>query len=388
MKTVIIRAPLLSISGYGVHSRQIFRWLLDQPVKTIVQIVPWGNTSWMINPDMEGGLAGEIMQRSQSPETTPNPDISIQVQLPNEWDPNLAKINIGVSAWVETDRCNPEWIAAANKMTEIVVPSEFTKQVILNTGSVTVPIHVIPEAFIEQVSKETLPEVSLELDTSFNFLLVGQITGNNPETDRKNTMYALKWLCETFKDDPQVGVIIKTNSARSTSIDRMHTRKMLVQAISQIRTGEYPKIHFLHGELSSDEMASLYRHPTVKAFVALTRGEGWGLPILEAAASGLPVIATNWSGHLDFLNHGRFIPVSYALTTIPDSKVDNKIFVPGAKWANPDENDAKEKLHKFRKKPDIPMQWANELKKKLLVSFSQSAISNVYTEKLGHLMTC
>ena len=386
MKTVVIRAPLLSISGYGVHSRQIFRWLLKQPVKTIVQIVPWGNTSWMINPDMEDGLAGEIMKRSESPETTQSPDISIQVQLPNEWDPNLAKVNIGVSAWVETDRCNPEWIAAANKMTELVVPSNFTKQVILNTGSITVPIHVIPEAFIEQVSQETLPDIGLDLDTSFNFLMVGQITGNNPETDRKNTLYALKWLCETFKDDPQVGVIIKTNSARSTSIDRMHTRKMLSQAIDQIRPGEYPKIHFLHGELSSSEMAALYRHQTVKAFVSMTRGEGWGLPLLEASASGLPVIATNWSGHLDFLNRGRFIPISYMLTDIPDGKVDNKIFVKGARWANPDENDAKEKLLKFKKKPDIPRKWASELKEKILAEFSQGAVNNIYTEKLGHLM--
>jgi len=387
MKTVIIRAPLLSISGYGVHSRQIFRWLLKQPVRTIVQIVPWGNTSWMINPDMEGGLAGEIMKRSESPETTQSPDVSIQVQLPNEWDPNLAKVNIGVSAWVETDRCNPEWIAAANKMTELVVPSNFTKQVILNTGSITVPIHVIPEAFIEQVSQETLPDIGLDLDTSFNFLMVGQITGNNPETDRKNTLYALKWLCETFKDDPQVGVIIKTNSARSTSIDRMHTRKMLSQAIDQIRPGEYPKIHFLHGELSSSEMAALYRHQTVKAFVSMTRGEGWGLPLLEASASGLPVIATNWSGHLDFLNRGRFIPISYMLTDIPEGKVDNRIFVKGARWANPDENDAKEKLLKFKKKPDIPRKWANELKEKILAEFSQDAINDIYTEQLGHLMT-
>jgi len=387
MKNVVIKAPLLSISGYGVHSRQIFRWLLTQPVKTRVQIVPWGNTAWMINSDMENGLVGEIMARSEDPTATPKADVSIQVQLPNEWDPGLAKINIGVSAWVETDRCNPEWIVAANRMDEIVVPSEFTKQVILNTGSVTVPIHVIPEAFIEQIEKKELTPIQLDLDTSFNFLMVGQITGRDPETDRKNTLHTLAWLCETFKDDPEVGVIIKTNSARSTSIDRMHTRRMLVNAVSQIRQGEYPKIHFLHGELSSDEMAALYRHPTIKAFVTMTRGEGWGLPLLEAAASGLPVIATNWSGHLDFLGKGRFIPVSYMLTPIPDSKVENKIFMPGARWANPDEEDAKAKLAKFRKKSDIPRQWAKDLQEKVLTQFSQATINELYTQSLGQLMT-
>jgi len=340
----------------------------------------------MINPNMEGGLIGEIMQRSHSVESMPTMDVSIQVQLPNEWEPNLAKVNVGVSAWVETDVCNPEWITAANKMTEIVVPSEFTKQIILNTGKVTVPIHVIPEAFIEQVEKEELPVIPLEVDTAFNFLMVGQITGREPESDRKNTLHTLKWLCEAFENDPSVGVIIKTNSARSTSIDRLHTRRTLEQAVKQIRKGDYPKIHFLHGELSSDEMAALYRHPTIRAFVSMTRGEGWGLPILEAAASGLPVIATNWSGHLDFLSRGRFIPVNYMLMPIPDSKVDNKIFVKGARWANPDENDAKSKLLKFRKKPELPKQWADELKAIMLAEFSQKAINELYTQKLGQLL--
>ncbi|MBT7912543.1 glycosyltransferase family 4 protein [Candidatus Bathyarchaeota archaeon] len=384
MKTVILRAPLLSLSGYGVHSRQVFRWLLEQDVALITQVVSWGNTSWMVNPDMENGLIGKIMSHSRSPEEVNiQPDVSIQVQLPNEWDPALAKVNIGFSAWVETDVCNPAWIQAANRMSAIVVPSEFTRSVIEKTGKVTVPLYVVPEAFISEVLEPELPELPIEVETDFNFLMVGQITGNSPDNDRKNTFFALKWMCEQFKDDPNVGIVVKTNSARSTAIDKHTTRRSLSSAIQQVRKGPYPRIYMLHGEMKAEEMASLYRHPSIKALVTFTRGEGWGLPILEAAASDLPIIATNWSGHLDFLSKGRFIPIDYTLSEIPESRVDNTIFVKGAKWAQPNEADAKKKLQKFRDKPAIPQKWATDTGPVIREAFSQEAINQHYNEALG-----
>ena len=82
MKSVVIRAPLLSYSGYGTHARQVFRWLLTKDVEVYTQVVPWGATSWMINPDYEDGLIGEIMKRSV--QFKQKPDVSFQVQLPNE----------------------------------------------------------------------------------------------------------------------------------------------------------------------------------------------------------------------------------------------------------------------------------------------------------------
>jgi hypothetical protein len=150
MKKVILRAPLLSYSGYGNHSRQVFKWLMTHnDIEVITQIVPWGITSWMINPEMEGGLIGEIMQRSGPLEA--RGDISIQVQLPNEWDPSVGKKNIGISAFVETDICNPAWLECCDKMDEVVVPSTFVKRTIENTGQTKTRIHVIPESYYDSI---------------------------------------------------------------------------------------------------------------------------------------------------------------------------------------------------------------------------------------------
>lgn len=384
MKTVVMRAPLLSYSGYGTHARQIFRWLLTKDVDVYTQVVPWGATSWMINPDYEDGLVGEIMKRSVQLEK--KPDVSFQVQLPNEWDPTLAKKNVGVSAYVETDRCNPKWVLASNQMDAIVVPSTHVKNCIAATGALSIPLYVIPEAYYDSIAEKKLPKLNLSLSTDFNFLIVGQLTGNNPHNDRKNIFNTVKWICETFRNDENVGIVLKTNSGKNTKIDRVVTTKLLTSLMSEIREGPHPKLHFLHGAMTQEEMASLYRHPKIKAFVSLTRGEGYGLPLLEAAASGLPIMATNWSGHLDFLNRGKFIKVQYQLADIHKSRIDNRIFVPGTKWAEPLEHDAKRRLTKFRQQPDIPKAWAKDLKKTLLKEYSQESINLIYDEAFGGLL--
>ena len=381
MKKVLIRGPFLTASGYGVHSRQIARWAIskkDWDVK--VQATPWGVTSWILDKDAQNGLIEEIMVRTVTLQQgqVPQYDLSVQVQLPNEWDPSLAKVNIGVTAAVETDRCNPSWVAACNQMDVIVVPSTFTKRTLENTGHITTPVIVIPESFYDEVLDEEILPLEHEFSTKFNFLVFGQLTGNNPENDRKNLAYTLKWICEEFKDDPNVGIILKTNSGRNTKIDRLVTEKFAKDLISRIRPGEFPKIHLLHGKMTNKEMVSLYRNETVKCLVSFTRGEGYGLPILEAAATGLPTIVTNWSGHLDFLRNGKFISVDYNLEPIHPSRVDGQIFLNGARWAAVKEKDAKRKLRKFYEKSSMPTQWAKDLSQVLQKKYNHNALVDVY----------
>lgn len=383
MKRVLLRGPFLTNSGYGVHARQVARWALsktDWDVK--IQTLSWGITPWLIDSNDENGLIGQIMSRTASLENVPIFDLSIQIQLPNEWDPRLARVNIGVTAAVETDRCNPDWISACNRMTAVVVPSQHTKSVLESTGKLTVPILVVPESYYDELTEDTDQKFSHEFSTKFNFLVFGQLTGNNPENDRKNLFYTLKWMFEEFKDDKDVGVILKTNSGRQTKIDKLMTEKFVKQLVKEVRKSPYPKVHLLHGRMDNREISSLMRDSTVKALVSLTRGEGYGLPTLEAAASGIPIIATNWSGHLDFLK-SDFIAVDYTLGEIHSSRIDNKIFMKGTKWANPSESDAKKKLRKFYEKSTMPRHKAQEAAKRIRHDYSFSSICKIYDEKLA-----
>ena len=377
MTTVLVRGPLLSHSGYGVHSRQILRWLLKKGFDVRCQVTPWGMTSWYLGKDRLGGLVGEIMRLSSPP---PGPaDLSFQIQLPDEWDPTIAKKNIGVSAVVETDRCNPDWVQACNKMDGVIVPTEFSKKVLQNSGFSTTKVFVVPESFPDALIMKGAEKTNfLNTKTKRNFLLFGQLTHPNPVDDRKNTANAIKWFCETFSNRKDVGLIIKTNMGTNGTIDRRVSKNKLTSIVDQCRTGKFPKVHLLHGDLNEDNLRSLYLDKSLIGLISATRGEGFGLPMLEAAACGLPVMATNWSGHLDFLNHGNWTKVNYELCEISNSRADGRIFVPGSRWANPEEKHFKNCLKSMLKNLSNKRKAASHLQMEIQRKYSQAAIESLY----------
>jgi len=386
MKRVLLRGPSLTQSGYGVHCRQIAAWLLSKEnIDVRFQALPWGDTPWILDQNSNNGLVGKIMKNTVDPTSTGKFDVSFQLQLPNEWDSSLASYNVGMSAVVETDICNPQWIECCNNMDAVVVPSKHAESCLNKSGTVKKPLHVIPEAYCREIDEVKIEENSFEkfpqFSTPFNFLIFGQVTGDNPLNDRKNIFFTIKWLCEAFADDKSVGIVIKTNVGRNTQIDKRKTHDLMRLVLKECRKNNlFPKIHVLHGEMSEKDVALLYKHPQIKGLVSLTRGEGYGLPILEAAASGLPVIATGWSGHTDFLNHGKYINISYSLKEIHQTRVDGKIFVQGSKWAETDEEDFKKKIVKFKNNPTTPKEWSSDLSTIMRKKYSHEAIFSMYNE--------
>jgi len=376
MAHILIRGPLLTQSGYGVHSRQIFRWAHSRGHTVNSQLLPWGITPWFTNLNYLDGLVGKIMQTSG--ELRSHPDISFQIQLPNEWDSSAAKKNIGVTAAVETDRCNPEWVSHCASMDHVVVPSEFTKKVLTNTGHSGENLSVITECYYDHCTSDMKHlDFLSDIPTKFNFLLFGQVTGS-PENDRKNTFNAVKWFCEEFQGK-QVGLIIKTNMGTNSIMDRRATHAALKQFLDNIHTEKQkPRIYLLHGYLSPGEVASLYQSDRVRCLISTTRGEGFGLPLLEAAAAKLPVIATNWSGHLDFLNRGKWLPVEYSLQQIPKSRIDGQIFVEGSQWAEPDEKSFKLRLKKFYKSGGVPSAWTEKMAQEMQSHHSFEKVCELY----------
>ena len=377
MKKVLVRGPLLSQSGYGVHSRQIFRWALQSGYDVSCQVLPWGITPWYLNGEDLGGLVGEIMGRTSPPQG--KPDYSFQIQLPDEWDTNLAHKNIGVTAAVETNFCNPEWIKAVNTMDAVIVPSNFTASVLANSGKLATKVHVIPESFPTEFEKEVEKTDFLKTRSKHNFLLFGQLSSPDPKLDRKNTANAIQWFCEKYKNRKDVGLIVKTNMGTNSTLDYRVTERTFKSLLDKVRPGQYPRVHLLHGNMTNDELFDLYCDKSLVGLISATRGEGYGLPMIEAAACGLPVMATNWSGHKTFLQEGSWIPLRYNLTQIPQEKVDGRIFMQNSLWADVQETHFKQQLGELFKKRVFYKQQSLKAREKLHLKFSQAAVEKLYT---------
>ena len=352
-KKILLKAPLLTRSGYGEQARFALRSLRSREdlFDIYVQPLKWGQTSWTSEVDEERLWIDKAIEKTlmfmQQGGTF---DLSLQVTIPNEFQ-NLAPINIGYTAGIETTKIAHQWIFKCNEMSKIITISSFSKSVFDSTeyeavneqtGEQVLLRTQVPIEYVNYPVKsyEQLSELDLDLTTKFNFLTVAQFS------PRKNLQNTVKWFVEEFRDE-DVGLIVKTNIAKNCLMDRNKLYSELTNFLRQL--GERKcKVYLIHGDMTDKEMHSLYTHNKIDALIALPHGEGFGLPIFEAAYSGLPVVATGWSGQLDFLvdEDGKdcFYNVSFDLQPVPKEVVWDGVLVQNSMWAYPRESSAKEQM--------------------------------------------
>jgi len=404
MKKLLFWGPVLTASGYGEHARQLLAAVLNSGEFDVsVCSIKWGQTPFINSNDEFISRIHRLISKFEAEKNEGTRyDVSIQVSIPNEFQ-KLAAVNIGVTAGIEVDRVSPEWIKKANENVDlIIVPSKHSATSYANVvykdkdgGSELVlekPVFIVPESFDSTVFnlERTEEKPIIELDTDFNFLSVGLGFDKAPGEDRKDLSGLVKNFCETFAGNKNVGLVLKANLVNHSLMDFETIKTRIDQIKKMTECGEFPKIHLVHGRLSKKELASLYKHPKIKAYVTTTHGEGYGLPIIEAAACGLPVIATNWSGHVDFLSNKegkrRFIPLEFDLKEIPDSSVWPGVIEKGTRWAYVKPDDLKMKLKKVQLSPEKPTEWARELAVYLAEEYSEKTLGTKFVESLKHFL--
>lgn len=352
-KKILLKGPLLTRSGYGEQARFALRSLRSREdlFDIFIQPLQWGKTSWTsessderkwIDQTIEKTI-GYIQQGGQF-------DMSLQVTIPNEFQ-KMAPVNIGYTAGIETTKIAHQWIQKSNDMDKIIVVSNHSKDVFQNTEYEAVNKHT-GEKFIFKSTQpvesvgypvktfEDLPSLELNLTTKFNFLSVAQFG------PRKNLQNTIKWFVEEFRNE-DVGLILKSNIAKNCLMDRKHLLNDLRNFLQQLGPREC-KIYLLHGDMTDQEMHSLYNHSSVHAFVLLPHGEGFGLPLFEAAYSGLPVVTVGWSGQMDFLTDAegqeQFYNVAFDLQPVKKEVVWDGVITPDSMWAYAREVSAKEQM--------------------------------------------
>jgi glycosyltransferase involved in cell wall biosynthesis len=181
-------------------------------------------------------------------------------------------------------------------------------------------------------SKELFDQLN-NIEEKFNYLFTGHWLQGEIGQDRKDVGMLIKTFLETFKDKAtKPGLILKTQSATSSIMDRNDILSKIQAIRVEVGGDNLPNIYLLHGEFSDEEMNELYNHPKVKAFVSFTKGEGYGRPLLESSISQKPVIASNWSGHLDYLSPTMSILLPGSVNQIHSSAVVQNMLLPESGW--------------------------------------------------------
>ena len=350
----VISCPIDTYSGYGARSRDVVKAIIEMD-KYDVKIMPqrWGATPWgFIEDHEEWEFLNNYLWQPEPNQQYPKPDIWMQITIPNEFMPQ-GHYNIGMTAGIESTVAPMDWVQGCSRMNMILGSSkhsidilkastfekrdERTQQVIekiaFNPNTKT---DVLFEGFNEDTYKKTNEILDLpEIRESFCFLFVGHWMQGAFGHDRKNVGLLIKSFLETFKNkQKQPALILKVSQGSVSYVDRDN----ILKKINEIKTtvkGKLPKIYVVHGDLLDEEMNELYNHPKVKCMISITKGEGFGRPLLEFTQTKKPIIASGWSGHIDFLKPDMSTLLPGTLGDIHPS-VRNDWFVEGAKWFDVD----------------------------------------------------
>jgi hypothetical protein len=349
---LVISAPVLNNSGYGRHATDIASSLLKQNKYDIkIAFQRWGACP-TVNLDEERKVNPYVDQLLSKMLTAPlnvQPDIFLQISIPNEFNP-VGKYNIGVTAGIETTVPNVSWIEGLNRMNLNIVPSQHAKNVFQcakmtkkdqqgNSFEISLqkPIEVVFEGcntalFKKTSGKNSLDEYMTSIPEDFLYLFVGHWLQGDYGHDRKDVGTLVKLFCETFKNRKhKPALLLKTSGATTSIMDRNELEAKIIKIKETVGCADLPNIYLLHGELNDTEMNDLYNHPKVKAMVNLTHGEGYCRPLLEFSLSGKPIIASGWSGHLDFLTKQGSLLLPGALQTVHPSVV-NEWIIKESQW--------------------------------------------------------
>jgi glycosyltransferase involved in cell wall biosynthesis len=348
----VISCPFDTYSGYGARSRDLVKAIIETnkyDVKLMSQ--RWGITPFGFckdNPEWKF-LLNYIL-----PNNTLNqqPEIWMQITVPNEFQP-VGKYNIGCTAGIESTICPPEWIEGINRMDLTLTSSKHSKSVFENSKfekrdqntsqiqeviELKKPVEVLFEGVNTDIYKviDTPCSINFNIKEDFAYLFVGHWMEGDLGEDRKNVGLLVKAFYETFKNkSKKPALILKTSQVGSSYVDREEILKKIKKIKSTVKSDNLPNVYLLHGEFSDEEMNEIYNHSKIKAMISLTKGEGFGRPLLEFTLSKKPIICSGWSGQMDFLSPDFTVLIGGQLTPIhPSTK--NQFLLPESLWFTPD----------------------------------------------------
>lgn len=238
------------------------------------------------------------------------------------------RYSIGYWHW-ELPDFPDEWLESFSLVDEVWAPSTFVADAI--AAKSPVPVVKIPHSIEVEISEPRDRAYFHLPEQTFLFLAMYDVKSYQ---ERKNPLAAIKAFKAAFKpDDSHVGLVLKVNSSKSDTAE-LNALHSLIQ--------DYPNIYLIKETISRNDVNSLLN--VTDCFVSLHRSEGFGLGLAEAMYLGKPVIGTNWSSNIDFMNHNNSCLVNCKLINVGKDYGPYKAF---QQWADPDIQEASSYMKKL-----------------------------------------
>ena len=273
------------------------------------------------------------------------------------------KYNIAYWVW-ETSEVPDEFLEFAYLFDEIWTASEYCQKAIAQKAAI--PVICIPH--VAEISADAIaPALPVAIDESkfvfFNVFDFGSLI------ERKNTLGLIEAFKKAFtKNDTNIQLLIKS----STGFDFPTEKKSVENAIAG-----YPNITLLDTMFRRNELLALTNR--ADCYVSLHRSEGFGLNMADAMAMGKPVIATGYSGNMEFMNVNNSLPVKYSLKEITHKIPPYSI---GSIWSEPDTDHAASLMKYAVVSPGEIKQLGERAKQDMAYGFSAEAIARLMQKRV------
>jgi glycosyltransferase involved in cell wall biosynthesis len=322
-----------------------------------------GLPSHLIDVDAPHGRTQQAVYRASVVHVNADQLLDVHHQIPHVFD--SSSYNIGCWHW-ELPELPDAWIASAEPLDEIWAPSAFIQSAI--SRKVTIPVVHMPHG-IEVTNIEACSPEELGVPRGrFTFLCMFDF---NSVVHRKNPLGAVEAFRRAFPDDSRAALLIKTIGAAS------HAKEY---AELEERLRGVPNVYLTDRMLSRARVNGLLA--SCDGVVSLHRAEGFGLILAEAMYLGKPVVATGWSGNMDFMNSGNSCPVGYELVTLDRT---HGYYQAGQQWAEPDVDHAAHLMRRMVEDSPYRKQVGDRARDTIRLQFTPAAAGRRYRQRLDFL---
>ncbi len=289
--------------------------------------------------------------------------LAVHASIPHVFE--ASSYNIGCWHW-ELPELPDAWIASADPLDEIWAPSTFIQSAI--SRKVSIPVVHMPHGIAVTDIEACSPEELGVPRGRFTFLCMFDLSS---VVDRKNPAAAIEAFRRAFPDDARAALLIKTS----------HTNRHPAEyAALEERVREMPNVYLSGKMLSRARVNGLI--DACDSVLSLHRSEGFGLILAEAMYLGKPVVATAWSGNMDFMNGANSCPVSYELVTLDR---DHGVYERGQQWAEADVDHAAHLMRRIVDDTDFRRGIAMHARDTIRAQFSPEVAGQRYRRRLVFL---